>query len=295
MAASSTTRRALHYVLKIGDRDASVKFYRDLLGMTPLRHEEFDGMCEATCNGPYDNKWSKTMIGYGPEDTNFVLELTYNYTVGSYKLGNDLQGLTLDLPKAIHDKVKAEADPEGRGYVTAPDGYVFHYRLAAEKAAAVSKAALSVSNLEEAVKFWSGQLGLKVKAKTDKVATLTSGEGQADVELRQLEDKMDRGTAFGRTAFSIPGEELKGVESCVKAAGYTIQTPFVTLPTPGKADVQVVIFADPDGHEICFVGDEGFRDLSQVDPKANDLLEEALQKDGSKAWYAKKGKTKTSA
>ena len=69
----ASARRALHYVLKIGDREASIKFYRDLLGMTPLRHEEFDGMCEATCNGPYDNKWSKTMIGYGPEDNNFVL------------------------------------------------------------------------------------------------------------------------------------------------------------------------------------------------------------------------------
>lgn len=27
--------------------------------------------------GPYDGKWSKTMIGYGPEDKQFVLELTY--------------------------------------------------------------------------------------------------------------------------------------------------------------------------------------------------------------------------
>lgn len=27
-----------------------------------------------------------------------------------------------------------------------------------------------------------------------------------------------------------------------------------------------------DGHEICFVGDGAFRELSQVDPKANDLL-----------------------
>jgi hypothetical protein len=35
--------------------------------------------CEAACNGPYDGKWSKTMIGYGDEDTQFVLELTYNY------------------------------------------------------------------------------------------------------------------------------------------------------------------------------------------------------------------------
>jgi len=292
----SSGRRALHYVLKIGDRDASVKFYRDLLGMKPLRHEEFDGMCEATCNGPYDNKWSKTMIGYGPEDTDFVLELTYNYTVGSYKLGNDLKSLTLSLPKTLYDNIRAKADTEGQGFVTAPDGYVFYYQLAEEGSkATVSKASLNCSSLDEAVKFWSGQLGLEVKTKTSKVATLTFGEGQADVELSQLEGKLDRGTAFGRTAFSIPGDDLKGVESAVKAAGYTIQTPFVTLPTPGKADVQVVIFADPDGHEICFVGDEGFRDLSQVDPKANQLLDEALEKDGSKAWYAKKGKSKTSA
>ncbi len=24
---------------------------------------------------PYDGKWSKTMVGYGPEDTHFVVEL----------------------------------------------------------------------------------------------------------------------------------------------------------------------------------------------------------------------------
>ena len=29
------------------------------------------------------------MVGYGPEDSHFVIELTYNYGLGSYKLGND--------------------------------------------------------------------------------------------------------------------------------------------------------------------------------------------------------------
>lgn len=38
---------------------------------------------------PYDGKWSKTMVGFGPEDDHFVAELTYNYGVGEYKLGND--------------------------------------------------------------------------------------------------------------------------------------------------------------------------------------------------------------
>ena len=29
------------------------------------------------------------MVGYGPEDDHFVTELTYNYGIGSYQLGND--------------------------------------------------------------------------------------------------------------------------------------------------------------------------------------------------------------
>ena len=33
------------------------------------------------------------MIGYGAEDSHFVLELTYNYGIGSYELGNDFQVL----------------------------------------------------------------------------------------------------------------------------------------------------------------------------------------------------------
>lgn len=38
---------------------------------------------------PYDGKWSKTMVGFGPEDDHFVAELTYNYGVGEYRIGND--------------------------------------------------------------------------------------------------------------------------------------------------------------------------------------------------------------
>lgn len=29
------------------------------------------------------------MVGFGPEDDHFVAELTYNYGVGDYQLGND--------------------------------------------------------------------------------------------------------------------------------------------------------------------------------------------------------------
>ena len=39
--------------------------------------------------------------------------------------------------------------------------------------------------------------------------------------------------------------QLPGIEQTVKDAGHTILTPLVSLDTPGKATVQVVILADP--------------------------------------------------
>lgn len=88
----------------------------------------------------------------------------------------------------------------------------------------------------------------------------------------------------------------------MKKENQKILTPLVSLDTPGKATVEVVILADPvsahyniikcnemklvsvqkmltgqclfqDAHEICFVGDEAFRQLSMVDPKGNELLD----------------------
>jgi len=61
----------------------------------------------------------------------------------------------------------------------------------------------------------------------------------------ESEQPIDHAEAFGRIAFSCPSSELKGMEEKMKNANTTILTPYVSLDTPGKATVQVVIFADP--------------------------------------------------
>ena len=86
--------RPLHWVFKISNLKRTVEILK-AIGMRVLRHEEFESGCEATCNGPYSGYWSKTMIGFGGEHDNFVLELTYNYGVDSYKRGNDLVAVLL--------------------------------------------------------------------------------------------------------------------------------------------------------------------------------------------------------
>ena len=51
MSGLKISGRALHWVFKVGDRAATMKFYKDVLGMTVLRHEEFEEGCKAYCNG----------------------------------------------------------------------------------------------------------------------------------------------------------------------------------------------------------------------------------------------------
>lgn len=69
------------------------------------------------------------MVGYGPEDTHFVVELTYNYNVHSYEQGNDFRGITIRSREAI-ERAKAAAWPitqeNGLSVVQAPGGYKFY-------------------------------------------------------------------------------------------------------------------------------------------------------------------------
>ena len=88
----------------------------------------------------------------------------------------------------------------------------------------------------------------------------------------EVDGKVEHAEAYGRIAFGCPSKELPDIEKQVKTSNQTILTPLVNLETPGKATVQVIILADPDGHEICFVGDEAFKELSQFDPEGDELL-----------------------
>ncbi|CAH1710022.1 glyoxalase domain-containing protein 4 [Aphis gossypii] len=278
------TGRALHFVFKIAERTKTMKFYRELLGMKVLRHEEFTQGCEAACNGPYDNRWSKTMIGYGPEDTHFVIELTYNYGVDDYKLGNDFLGITLKSSKVLQN-AKSLGWPieveDNMSYVVAPGGYKFYVidePQPIDKDPVVN-VMLSSTNLTKSMKFWNGILGLKIFNQNESLIELGFDEDQAKLKLRDIGEPINHATAYGRIAFSVPTSDLKSYQENAENNQYKILTPFVTLDTPGKASVSVVIFADPDGHEICFVGDKEFRELSQFDADSEKQLDKYIVKD----------------
>lgn len=268
--------------------------------MKVLRHEEFEEGCEAACNGPYDGKWSKTMVGYGPEESHFVVELTYNYNISNYQLGNDFQGITIQSRETLARANKAGwpvKNEEGRAVLEAPGGYKFFVVDQPEPTNRdpVISVAIGISNMTMSVQYWSELLEMRLISASLSTTSLSYNPStQANLVLVS-QPSVYHAKAAGRIAFSIPASDLPGIQDKMVAADTNILKPMVSLDTPGKATVQVVILADPDGQEICFVGAEAFNELSQVDPNGDKLLNDAIEGDKSDDWFKKKGREKVEA
>ena len=118
--------RILHTKLRVGNLQRSIDFYTEVLGMQLLRKTE----------NP-DYKYTLAFVGYGKNPEHAEIELTYNWGVDSYDLGNAFGHLALGVPdvygacekiKAAGGKVTREAGPVKGGstviaFVTDPDGY----------------------------------------------------------------------------------------------------------------------------------------------------------------------------
>ena len=70
-------QRILHTMLRVSDMQRSIDFYTQILGMRVLR----------TLDQPIE-KYTLTFLGFGEESDTCVLELTYNYDVTNYTMGN---------------------------------------------------------------------------------------------------------------------------------------------------------------------------------------------------------------
>lgn len=118
--------RLLHTMLRVGNLDASLKFYTEVLGMRLLRKNDYP-----------EGKFTLAFVGYGEEKDATVIELTHNWDTQSYELG-DAYGhiaIAVDDVYAACDKIKAaggkvvrEAGPMKGGstilaFVEDPDGY----------------------------------------------------------------------------------------------------------------------------------------------------------------------------
>lgn len=200
------------------------------------------------------------------------------------KKGNDFGGITIKS-KDVVTRARQNNYPikelNGIYILTAPDGYLFFIINEDQELNLdpFTKVTLNVTNLSESKKYWNEILEMKIISEKEKEILLSYKENEAKLELIQIDEPLNRAKAYGRIAFAVPFDTQPIIDEIIKKKNMSILTPLISLDTPGKATVRVIILADPDGHEICFVDDEGFSQLSQVDIKGDELLKKFIEKD----------------
>ncbi len=118
--------RILHTMIRVGDLDRSIEFYTKVLGMRLLRKKDYP-----------EGKFTLAFVGYGNEETDAVIELTYNWGVSHYEVGSGFGHIALSVKDIYNtcDQIKKrggvvtrEPGPMKHGstviaFVQDPDGY----------------------------------------------------------------------------------------------------------------------------------------------------------------------------
>jgi lactoylglutathione lyase len=69
--------RLLHTMLRVGDLEASIRFYCEVLGMQLLRQHDYP-----------DGRFTLAFVGYGDESDHTAIELTHNWDISAYTIGD---------------------------------------------------------------------------------------------------------------------------------------------------------------------------------------------------------------
>jgi len=263
-------RRLLHVVYRVGDLDRAIKFYTQGLGMKLLRQRDVP-----------DEKYSNAFVGFGDETSHFAIELTYNYGVSSYDVGDGFGHFgiaTQDVYKLVEHirafggNITREAGPVQGGttviaFVKDPDGYTFALIQRSVIADPFAHIMLRVGDLDRDVKFYEKALGLKVLRKDDnpesKYTVVVLGyKGEEESTVLELTynygvTEYSKGNAYAQIAIGTDdvyksAEVLNLVTQ--ELGGKITRQPG---PLPGL-NTKIVSFLDPAGWKTVLVDNEDF-------------------------------------
>ncbi|KAJ7553686.1 hypothetical protein O6H91_06G108600 [Diphasiastrum complanatum] len=264
--AQKDERRMLHVVYRVGDLEKTIKFYTECLGMKLLRKRDIP-----------EERYTNAFLGYGPEETHFVVELTYNYGVDKYDLGTGFGHFgiavedvykTVELIKAKGGKVTREPGPVKGGssviaFVEDPDGYKFELIQRGPTPEPLCQVMLRVGDLDRSITFYEKAFGMKLLRKRDnpeyKYTIAMIGYGPED-KTTVLEltynygvTEYDKGNGYAQIAIST-GDVYKTAEAIRISGGKITREPG---PLPGIS-TKITACLDPDGWKTVFVDSQDF-------------------------------------
>uniref|UniRef100_A0A7N0V1H0 lactoylglutathione lyase n=1 Tax=Kalanchoe fedtschenkoi TaxID=63787 RepID=A0A7N0V1H0_KALFE len=260
-------RRMLHAVYNVGDMDKTIKFYTECLGMKLLRRRDV----------PEDG-YGNAFLGYGPEESNFSVELTYNYGVKKYDIGNGFGHFgvavenvakTVDLVKAKGGRVTREPRPlnEGVGvvaFVEDPDGYPFELLERSPTPEPFCRVMLRVGDLDRSLGFYEKAYGMELLRRKDypdlKYSAALVGYGPEDknpvVELTYNYGITDYDKGNGYTQIAIGTNDVYRTAKAIRKYGGKIVREPGPLPV---LNTKITACLDPDGWKTAFVDNADFQ------------------------------------
>ncbi|CAM9181827.1 unnamed protein product [Scytosiphon promiscuus] len=276
----SSKNKMLHVVYRVGNMDRAIKFYQDVFGMELLRYRDVE-----------EDKYSNAFLGYGTESKgeHFSIELTYNYGVESYKIGDGFNAMGLRLPDLEGIVARAKEgggevvsgpeevklgpciipdEPVGKyvlenvAVIKDPDGYKFEVSESNYRRDPVSKVSLLTLDMEKSIDFYQDALGMTLlrrrsllPQKTQQVCWMGYGE-EDDSTLLELvyeynREKIDRGDGYGQIAVSTP--DVFDAAAAVEKTKYDVTR--APGPVPGIG-TKITAVTDPDGFKTVLVDEE---------------------------------------
>ncbi|XP_066353774.1 lactoylglutathione lyase [Miscanthus floridulus] len=263
-------KRMLHAVYRVGDLDRTIKYYTECFGMKLLRKRDIP-----------EEKYTNAFLGFGPEDTNFAVELTYNYGVDKYDIGTgfghfaianeDVYKLAENI-KSKGGKITREPGPVKGGstviaFAQDPDGYMFELIQRAETPEPLCQVMLRVGDLERSIKFYEKALGLKLLRKKDvpdykyTIAMLGYADEDKTTVLELTYNygvtEYSKGNAYAQVAIGTNDvyKSAEAVELATKELGGKILRQ--PGPLPG-INTKIASFVDPDGWKVVLVDNTDF-------------------------------------
>ncbi|XP_077218216.1 putative lactoylglutathione lyase, chloroplastic [Tasmannia lanceolata] len=259
-------RRLLHVVYRVGDLDKTIKFYTECLGMKLLRKRDIP-----------EERYTNAFLGYGPEDSHFVVELTYNYGVDKYDIGAGFGHFgiavedvfkTVDLIKAKGGKVTREPGPVKGGktviaFVEDPDGYKFELLERGPTPEPLCQVMLRVGDLDRSINFYEKAFGMELLGKRDnpeyKYTLAFMGYGPEDknavLELTYNYGVKEYDKGNGYAQIAIGTDDVYRTAEAIKLHGGTITRE--PGPLPG-INTKITACLDPDGWKSVFVDNIDF-------------------------------------
>ncbi|KAI4321962.1 hypothetical protein MLD38_035280 [Melastoma candidum] len=263
-------RRFLNAVIRVGNLNRTIEFYTECFGMKVLSSKDFP-----------EERYTKAIVGFGPQESHFVIELLYNYGVDSYELGTafDHFGIAaqdiypiVERVRQHGGKITREPGTMGGGsqvfaFVEDPNGYSFELLQRGPTPEPLCQVMLQVTDLNRSVSFYEKALGMNVLMSYDSpkngfaIAMMGYGSDQTQTTVVELKYNYNitryiPGDVYVHLA--IGTDDVYRSAATVALVAEEIGGRIIRPPGVDDRHVQSFSFIDPEGRKTVLVDNKDY-------------------------------------